>query len=138
LGDAGNDLRVDYVGSAPATRSDNVISHVPAISLSANQNGSSRLTLVDPLGLAADATSLDFHRAVYRNASLPISTRQRSAIAALQFEDPKLAVHALIDEKSFAYRLERAIGRTARAVNGDAPTNQMKLIEAKPAKLRRL
>jgi hypothetical protein len=95
------------------------------------------LRLVDPLGLAPDATSLDFHRAVYRNASLPISTRQRSAIAALQFEHPKLAISAIIDEKSFAYRLEKAIERTARAVNGDVPTNKM--IEAKPVKsIRRL
>jgi hypothetical protein len=94
----------------------------------------------DPLGLAPDATSLDFHRAVYRSAALPISTRQRSAIAALQFEHPKLAVHALIDEKSFAFRLERALLRTAKVFNGDAPTTGgMKLlIEAKPAKLRRL
>ena len=96
--------------------------------------------LVDPLGLAPNATSLDFHRAVYKNAALPISTRQRSAIAALQFEHPKLAVHALVDERSFAVRLERAIERTAKAkaINGDAPTNSggMKLIEAKP--LRRL
>ena len=92
------------------------------------------LRLVDPLGLAPDATSLDFHRAVYRNASLPISTRQRSAIAALQFEHPKLAVHALVDEKSFAFRLEKAIERSAKVVNGEVLTNR--LIEAKP--LRRL
>jgi hypothetical protein len=91
----------------------------------------------DPLGLAPDATSLDFHRAVYRSPSLPISTRQRSAIAALQFEHPKLAISAIIDEKSFAYRLEKAIERTEQVKNGIVPTNgPMKLIEAKP--LRRL
>jgi hypothetical protein len=88
----------------------------------------------DPLGLAPNATSLDFHRAVYKNPSLPISTRQRSAIAALQFEHPKLAVHALVDEKSFAFRLEKAIERSAKVVNGEVLTNR--LIEAKP--LRRL
>jgi hypothetical protein len=91
----------------------------------------------DPLGLAPDATSLDFHRAVYRNASLPISTRQRSAIAALQFEHPKLAVHALVDQDSFAYRLERAIERTAKVVvNGEVTTNKM--IEGPVKSLRRL
>jgi hypothetical protein len=89
---------------------------------------------VDPLGLAPNATSLDFHRSVYRNPNLPISTRQRSAIAALQFEHPKLAVHAILDENSFAFRLERALLRTAKVFNGEAPTNRM--IEAKP--LRRL
>src|SRR5215510_7488571 len=95
------------------------------------------MRLVDPLGLSPDATSLDFHRAVYRNAALPISTRQRSAIAALQFEHPKLAVHALVDEKSFAHRLELAIERSTKAINGDVPTNRM--IEAKPVKsIRRL
>src|SRR6516162_8172670 len=93
------------------------------------------LRLVDPLGLAPDATSLDFHRAVYRNASLPISTRQRSAIAALQFEHPKLQISAIIDEKSFAYRLERAIERTEQAKNGVVTTNGP-MIEARP--LRRL
>ena len=91
----------------------------------------------DELGLAPNATSLDFHKAVYRNASLPISTRQRSAIAALQFEHPKLAISAIIDEKSFAYRLEKAIERTEQAKNGVVTTNgQVKLIEARP--LRRL
>jgi hypothetical protein len=37
----------------------------------------------------------------------------------------------------FTSRPERAVLRTARAVNG-APTNGMKLIEAKPSGLRRL
>ena len=95
----------------------------------------------DPLGLAPDATSLDFHRAVYRSASLPISTRQRSAIAALQFEHPKLAISAIIGEKSFAARLEKAIARSDRARDGEVLTGGMKLIEAKPvrpAKLPRL
>ena len=58
------------------------------------------LRSVDPLGLGPNATSLDFHRAVYRSPSLPISTRQRSAIAALQYEHPRLSISAIIDERA--------------------------------------
>ena len=93
--------------------------------------------LVDRLGLPPDATSLDFHRAVYRNPAF--STRQRSAIAALQFEHPKLAISAVIDEKSLAYRLDRTLERTEKVKRGEFVGNGTKLIEAKavrPTKLR--
>jgi len=96
-----------------------------------------RLRQQDPLGLSPDATSLEFHQAVYRNPLLPIPTRQRSAIAALQFEHPKLAVTAVIDEASFAYRLDKAVERTMKAKNGQAIMNGTKLIEAKPEPFRR-
>jgi hypothetical protein len=97
-----------------------------------------RLRQQDPLGLSPDATSLDFHQAVYRNPSLPIPTRQRSAIAALQFEHPKLAMTAVVDESSFAFRLDKAIERTNRLRNGEPMMNgQQKLIEAQPQTIRR-
>jgi len=85
------------------------------------------------------ATPLEFLEAVYSNAELPLSVRMRAAQACLPFTHPKLAVTAVVSEASFAYRLEQAIERTARAMNGDAPTNRM--IEAKPVQekaIRRL
>jgi hypothetical protein len=91
----------------------------------------------DPLGLSPDATSLDFHQAVYRNPTLPIPTRQRSAIAALQFEHPKLAVTAVISEGSFADRLDKAVERSNKARNGQIIVNGPKLIEAQPQTIRR-
>ena len=91
----------------------------------------------DPLGLSPDATSLDFHQAVYRNPSLPIPTRQRSAIAALQFEHPKLAVTAVISEGSFADRPDKAVARSNKARNGQIIVNGPKLIEAQPQTIRR-
>jgi|SRR6516164_2472269 len=90
----------------------------------------------DPLGLLAGATSLEFHQAVYRNASLPISTRQRSAQAALPFEYPKLAVQMNIS--NFAEELEAAIERAQLRSAQMKQVNQPKLIEAKRSGLRRL
>ena len=44
----------------------------------------------------------------------------RAAIAALQFEHPKLAVQAMFPiSEDFASRLERAIERSGKAVNGE-------------------
>ena len=93
---------------------------------------------MDPLGLPAGATSLEFHQAVYRNASLPISTRQRSAQAALPFEYPKLAVQMNIS--NFAEELEAAIERankqTEKVRRGEIAINGAKLI-AKPEPFKR-
>jgi hypothetical protein len=59
------------------------------------------------------ATSLDFLRAVYMNAELPLSVRMRAAGMAIPYEYPKLSVVASInDPAGFAERLERAIERS--------------------------
>jgi hypothetical protein len=63
--------------------------------------------------LAPKATSLDFLRAVYLNAELPLSVRMRAAGLAIPYELPRLSVVASInDPASFADRLERAIERS--------------------------
>ena len=88
----------------------------------------------DPLGLPPNYTSLDILRAVYQNPRLEISMRMRAAIAALQFEHPKLGVHVLLDGKDLAERLDAAIERSRLARLGFCPSNKMgeaKLIEAK-------
>jgi hypothetical protein len=58
-----------------------------------------------------EATSLEFLKAVYCNNELPLATRMRAAIAALPFENPKLAVSALVNEQDFATMLDRRIAR---------------------------
>ena len=64
--------------------------------------------------------TLDLLRAVYRNPDVALMTRMRAAIAALQFEHPKLAVTAMVNEGDLADQLDRAIQASR------------KIIEAKP------
>jgi hypothetical protein len=59
-----------------------------------------------------DGNSLDFLRACYRDASLPLSTRMRAASIAISYELPKLAVTAVVtNQEDFATRLDRCIAR---------------------------
>jgi hypothetical protein len=59
------------------------------------------------------ATSLDFLRAVYMNAELPLSVRMRAAGMAIPYEYPKLSVVASVnDPAGFADRLELAVKRS--------------------------
>jgi hypothetical protein len=68
---------------------------------------------------------LDFLKAVYMNADLPLSVRMRAAIEVLPFTHPKLAVVAQVTENDIATLLDRRIKRY----------EEMKLIEAKPNKV---
>jgi hypothetical protein len=77
--------------------------------------------------LPPDGTSLDLLRMVYRNPSLPLPVRMRAAISALQYEHPRLAVVAQINEQSFAEVLERRLQNMERINNGDGG-----IVEAKP------
>jgi len=70
--------------------------------------------------LEPDATSLTLLQKVYRSPSVALMTRIRAAIAALQFEHPKLAVTATVEGGDFAFQLDQAIERSR------------KVIEAKP------
>jgi hypothetical protein len=63
------------------------------------------------IGIPSDGTSIDLLRAVYRDPSIPLSTRIRCAVAALPFELPKLAVTAMVTEQDFATLLDQRIKR---------------------------
>jgi hypothetical protein len=54
-----------------------------------------QVVLID---IGPDGQSLDLLQAIYRNVSLPLSTRRSAAVAALPFEFPKLAVTAFVPE----------------------------------------
>ena len=81
----------------------------------------------DEIEIPPNGNSLDLLRAVYRRSDLPLTTRMRAAIAALQYEHPRLAVVAQINEQSFAEVLERRLRNMERINNGDGG-----IIEAKP------
>jgi hypothetical protein len=65
---------------------------------------------------------LNFLKAVYMDAKLPLSVRMRAAIELLPFTHPKLAVVAQVTENDLATLLDKRIKRY----------EEMKLIEAKP------
>jgi hypothetical protein len=71
--------------------------------------------------LEEGATSLNLLQKVYRSPSVALATRIRAAMAALQFEHPKLAVTATIESGDFAFKLDQAVERSRRV-----------MIEAKP------
>jgi hypothetical protein len=81
---------------------------------------------MEELDLEPNATSLDLLRAVYRNPIIPLSVRMRAASIAIQYEHPRLAVVAQINEQSFAEVLERRLRNMERISNGD-------MIDTKPA-----
>jgi polysaccharide pyruvyl transferase WcaK-like protein len=74
----------------------------------------------DRFELEPNATSLTLLQKVYRSTTIPLATRMRAAMAALQFEHPKLAVTANVESGDFADQLEQAVKRSR------------KVIEAKP------
>ena len=76
----------------------------------------------DPLKLNPNAMSLEGLQAIYRNPSLPLTTRMRAMMAAVPYESPKLIATAIVNEGSFAELLDQRLKRIA----------EQKLIEAKP------
>lgn len=72
--------------------------------------------------LEPNATSLKLLQTIYRSATIPLPTRMRAAIAAIQFEHPKLAVTATLSGGDFADHLDQAVERSRR----------VSMIEAKP------
>ena len=81
--------------------------------------------------------ALTFLRSVYQNETVPLPVRMRAAAIAIEYERPRLAMTALIDEASFAARLDKAIVRSEKVRNGEVIMNGTKLIEAKPEPFRR-
>jgi hypothetical protein len=67
---------------------------------------------------------LNFLKAVYMNAELPLSVRMRAAIELLPFTHPKLAVVAQVTENDIATLLDRRLKRIQQM--------EMKVIEAQP------
>jgi hypothetical protein len=98
-------------------------------SLKRNMNG--KPSFADPANLEPktdeafklepNATSLNLLQAIYRSAAVPLMTRMRAAITAIQFEHPKLQVTATVESGDFAFQLDQAVERSRRAT-----------IEAKP------
>src|SRR5262249_35089513 len=77
------------------------------------------------LDLGPTASSLDLLQAVYRDPSLPLSTRMRAAISALPHEVPRLVGTAQVPDMGLAEFLDRRLKRL----------EEMKLIEANGAKV---
>src|SRR6266581_3896492 len=67
----------------------------------------------DEMEVAADATPLDFLRAVYRDPQQPMQRRMRAAEAALPFVHPKLSVAANV--YSFTAQMEEASRRIGKS-----------------------
>jgi hypothetical protein len=85
-------------------------------------------TKPDEIEIPPNGNSLDLLQAVYRRTDLPLTTRMRAAIAALNYELPRLQVTAQISENNIATVLDRRIAhyQQLQRANGSS-----KLIEAK-------
>jgi hypothetical protein len=81
----------------------------------------------EAIKLDPNGTSLDLLQAIYRSAAIPLTTRMRAAMAALQFEHPKLAVTATVESGDFAFQLDQAVERSRRVIEAKP------MIEAKPS-----
>jgi hypothetical protein len=66
-----------------------------------------------PVRMDAPISALEYLQSVYRNPSEPEGRRLRAAMAALQFESPRLGVIATtnMSDRDFARLLDRAIER---------------------------
>ena len=75
---------------------------------------------------------LNFLKAVYMNADLPLSIRMRAAIELMPFMHPKLAVTAVVNEQNFAELLDRRLRRMGQINNEKIIDGPKPEIEAKP------
>jgi hypothetical protein len=90
----------------------------------------------DEIEIPPNGNSLDLLQAVYRRSDLPLSTRLRAAIAALNYELPRLQVTAQITENDIATILDRRIAhyQELERANGNSTKviEASKVIEAEP------
>ena len=88
----------------------------------------------DEIEIPPNGNSLDLLQAVYRRRDLPLTTRMRAAIAALNYELPRLAVTAQITDQDIATVLDRRIAhyQELQRANGSKLIEANKLIEAEP------
>jgi hypothetical protein len=70
----------------------------------------------DEIEIPPNGNSLDLLQVVYRRSDLPLTTRMRAAIAALNYELPRLAVTAQITDQDIATVLDRRL--TIRSYSG--------------------
>jgi hypothetical protein len=86
-----------------------------------------------------NGTSLDLLQEIYRNPSLPLSTRKSAAAIAIQFEHPKLGVSLNLPwNDDFADRLTRAVERSSRVMKMIDPPNIIEQPPPPDRKLRRI
>ena len=82
--------------------------------------------------LSADATSLDFLQAIYRDPRQPMQRRMRAAQAAIPFEHPKYAVVAQVGgSEDLAERMMRAIAESQKVLEARR-LEPPKVIDATP------
>lgn len=92
----------------------------------ANPANLERSPEVDELAMPAEASSLDFLRAVYRSPSQPMTRRMRAAQIAVEYEHPRLAVTAMVDGRAIGAALERALARSGKVIEHEPPKDAAK------------
>ena len=75
---------------------------------------------VSQAGPSLRQRALDYLRSVYRNPLESTHVRLRAAGIAIEYGRPRLAVTAVFDGGDFAVRLERALARSGKVINGSA------------------
>src|SRR5262245_19420321 len=85
-----------------------------------------------PVELPPNGMSLDLLRAVYRNPSVPLSTRIRCAVAALPHEFPRLQVTAQIQDNDLATLLDARLKRIAERENEPRNGTEVAQVETRP------
>jgi hypothetical protein len=96
----------------------------------------------DEIEIPPNGNSLDLLQAVYRRSDLPLTTRMRAAIAALNYELPRLAVTSLVTENDIATLLDRRIAHyqalqrannsSSKLIEATAEPDEVEPIEVKP------
>jgi len=92
---------------------------------------------VENVEIGPNDLSLKLLQAVYKNNSLPLTTRMRAALGAIAFESPKLIATAVMNEGSFAELLDRRLERMkqteSKTINGEATVSD-RTIEPEPVR----